>query len=178
MDHRVLWGNAMNKMIIAALMTGAVISPLLSPVAARAQSDGEAGIRALEASFIAAFNAKDLDGIMKVYAPDVFVFDLVPPRQYVGRDAYRDDFKALLGGFKGPISVSVSDLVAHADGDVGYAHSIQHLTGTNADGSKADLTVRVSDVYRKVGGEWKIVLEHVSVPVDLATGKPDFTSAP
>jgi hypothetical protein len=29
-----------------------------------------------------------------------------------------------------------------------------------------------------VNGNWMIVQEHISVPVDLDTGKPDLTSAP
>jgi ketosteroid isomerase-like protein len=41
-----------------------------------------------------------------------------------------------------------------------------------------DLTVRVTDVYRKINGTWLIVHEHVSVPVDLDTGKPDLSSKP
>jgi ketosteroid isomerase-like protein len=41
-----------------------------------------------------------------------------------------------------------------------------------------DRTVRVTDGYRKVAGEWLIVLEHISVPVNLATGKPDLASTP
>jgi len=36
----------------------------------------------------------------------------------------------------------------------------------------------VSDVYRKIHGKWLIVQEHVSVPVDLNTGKPDLLSKP
>jgi len=37
---------------------------------------------------------------------------------------------------------------------------------------------RVTDVYRKIKGNWLIVREHVSVPVDLNTGKPDLSSKP
>ena len=45
-----------------------------------AQPGGDdAAVRALEAQFATAFNAKDVDAIMKVYAPDVFVFDVAPP---------------------------------------------------------------------------------------------------
>ena len=161
------------------LLAGFATVILLSPVAVHAQSGDDAGIRALETRFIAAFNAKDLDSIMRAYAPDVFVFDLVPPRQYVGAAAYRADWKTLLDSFEGPISVSISDLVVHRDGDLAYGHSIQHLVGKNkVGGAKTDLTVRVSDVYRRIDGRWKIVLEHVSVPVDLDTGKPDFASKP
>jgi ketosteroid isomerase-like protein len=168
----------MRAAVVAAFVASITASAALSPVTARAGSDSDTGIRHLEDGFVAAFNAKDLDRIMEIYAKDVFVFDVVPPRQYVGWDAYRADWKSLLGSYKGPVSFTLSDLAIRSDGDMGYSHSIQHLVGTNLDGSKADLTVRVSDVYRRIDGEWKIVFEHVSVPVDLATGKPDFTSAP
>jgi hypothetical protein len=36
----------------------------------------------------------------------------------------------------------------------------------------------VTDVYRKIKGKWLIVQEHVSFPVDLATGKADLLSKP
>jgi ketosteroid isomerase-like protein len=115
---------------------------------------------------------------MKVYAPDVFVFDLVPPRQYVGAAAYRQDWKETFAGFKGPIKFEMSDLVLSTDGNIAYGHSIQHVSGIDAKGAPSDLTVRVTDVYRKKNGKWLIVHEHVSVPVDLATLKADPTSKP
>ncbi len=49
---------------------------------------------------------------------------------------------------------------------------------TRKDGSKFSFTVRVTDGYRKVNGKWVITQEHVSVPVDLATSKPDLASKP
>jgi ketosteroid isomerase-like protein len=41
-----------------------------------------------------------------------------------------------------------------------------------------DMTMRATDVYRKVNGKWLIVHEHYSAPIDLATGKADLTSKP
>ena len=41
-----------------------------------------------------------------------------------------------------------------------------------------DMTLRVTDVLRKIKGKWLIVHEHDSVPVDVATGKADLTSKP
>jgi len=145
--------------------------------AVRAPS-GEASIEALEHRFAAAFRARDLSGVMSVYSPDVFVFDLVPPRQYVGAAAYRKDWVALFAQSKGPIKFDVQDLKVVVSGDMAYSHSIQPTVWTSIKGQPVAATVRVTDVYRKVGGAWKIVQEHVSVPVDLATGKPDMTSAP
>ena len=148
--------------------------------AARSAPADEAKIKALEDRFVAAFNAKDVDAIMKVYVPDetLFVFDVTPPRQYVGAKAYRKDWEGLFAAFKGPIKFEISDLKITAVGSLAYSHSIQHVSGTDPKGQPVDFTVRVTDVYRKVKNDWLIVHEHVSVPVDLATGKPDLSSKP
>jgi uncharacterized protein (TIGR02246 family) len=141
-------------------------------------SGGDAAIRALETKFAAAVNAKDVDAIMKVYAPDVFVYDVVPPRQYVGADAYRKDWQALMSGFKGPLKFDLADLAIETAGPVAWSHSVQRIVGVDPTGQPSDITVRVTDVYRKTADGWRIVQEHVSVPVDLATGKPDLASKP
>jgi SnoaL-like protein len=59
---------------------------------------------------------------------------------------------------------------------VTYSRRIDHPQFTQRDGSKHDLVVRVTDVYRKIHGEWLIVQEHLSVPMDLATGKLPATA--
>lgn len=148
--------------------------------AAPARADAKADIQALESRFAAAVKAGDVDAIMKVYAPDesLFVFDVVPPRQYVGAAAYRKDWQEFIDQLKPPITFEISDLAITAGDDLAYSHSIQHVAGTGKKGDKIDLTVRVTDVYKKTGGNWLVVHEHVSVPVDLDTGKPDLSSAP
>jgi uncharacterized protein (TIGR02246 family) len=145
-----------------------------------ARADARADIKALEDRFVAAFKAKDVDGIMMMYAPGqtLVVFDVVPPRQYVGAAAYRKDWQTFLDSFNGPITVELSDLEVGADRNLAYSHSIQHVTGTDKQGKKLDLTARVTDVYQKIRGRWFVVHEHVSVPVDLNTDKPDLSSKP
>ena len=162
---------------LAATLAAVVVN--FSPALAATSGD-EAKIRALEAHFAAAFNARDVDAIMKVYIPDesLFVFDVVPPRQYVGAKAYRKDWQDFLATFKGPVKFELSDVAVSTDGTIGYGHSIQHTMGTDTKGKPVDFTVRVSDVYRKINGQWLIVQEHVSVPVNFDTGKPDIMSMP
>ena len=117
---------------------------------------------------------------MKVYVPNesLVVFDVVPPRQYVGANAYRRDWQDFFAHVKGPLKFEISDLGVTTDGRLGYSHSIQRVSGTDSKGQPIDLTVRVTDVYRKINGNWLIVHEHVSIPVDLDTGKPDLASKP
>jgi uncharacterized protein (TIGR02246 family) len=147
---------------------------------APAWADAAADIRALEERFVAAFKAKDPDAIMKVYAPGqtLLVFDVVPPRQYVGAAAYRKDWQTFFGSFDGPITVELTDLDITTDDNLAYSHSIQRVAGTDKQDKKLDLTVRVTDVYKKINDNWLVIHEHVSVPVDLDTGKPDLTSKP
>ena len=148
-------------------------------VVAAAPAD-EAAIRALEDRFITACNAGDINAIMKTYVPDqsLVVFDLPPPRQYLGADAFRKDWMNFLASFKGRPKFDLTDLAVAVEGNLGFSHSIQRVRGTDTKGQPIDITVRVTDGYRKIGGDWVIVHEHVSVPVDLATGKPDLSSKP
>jgi len=157
------------------LLAAALAWPAFAPAA---PSD-EAQIQALEKQFVAAVQAKDPAKIMAVYAPEgLFVFDLVPPRQYVGQAAYKKDWENVFAGTVGPVKFSVSDLSVTVVGPVAYGHSIQTISWTGKNGKAMSAVVRVTDVYRKIGDKWLIVQEHVSVPVDLDTGKPDMTSKP
>jgi ketosteroid isomerase-like protein len=140
----------------------------------------KAAIEALEARFAAAFNARDVNAIMRVYepGPGLFVFDVTPPRQHVGWADYKADWEGLFKATPGRIHFSISDLSVTVVGPLAYGHSIQEVRFTRANGSKGDLVVRVTDVYRKIRGTWLIVQEHVSVPVDLDTAKADLLSKP
>ena len=54
---------------------------------------------------------------------------------------------------------------------VAAVRSLQHFTWKDKDGTPQEGTFRVTDIFHKVGGKWKLLHTHVSVPVDPATGK-------
>ncbi|HTU44025.1 MAG TPA: SgcJ/EcaC family oxidoreductase [Bryobacteraceae bacterium] len=147
---------------------------------AHAFADDKAEITAVEQRVMEGFKAKDVDKIMSCYAPDesLFVFDVVPPREYVGANAYRKDWEELFAQFPGPAEADLSELKVFVQGTMGYAHLIVHSALTDKDGKKVEADVRTTDVFRKANGKWLIVHEHNSVPVDLATGKADMMSKP
>src|SRR6202165_5879224 len=115
---------------MAAFMFAVALN--VSPTGVRAESVNEASIRALENRFVAAVNVKDVNAIMKAYVPDesLVVFDVVPPRQYVGAKAYAKDWTHFLGMFKGSLKFEISDLRVTADGTMGFGHSIQDRKST------------------------------------------------
>jgi ketosteroid isomerase-like protein len=104
------------------------------------------------------------------------VFDVAPPRQYVGYDSFRKDWQHFLDMFSDPITYDMVDLNVISDGKMGYARMIQHVSAKGKDGKPLDLNIRVTDVLRKANGRWLIIHEHASFPVDMVTGKADFSS--
>jgi uncharacterized protein (TIGR02246 family) len=162
---------------VAAEATSAAAPP--APAAASAGPADKAQIQALEKGLNAGLMAKDSKKVMSYYARQgLFVFDVTPPRQHVGWADYKKDWDDLFAQFPGPLTNKITDLSITVVGDVAYGHSIQDGHFTAKDGSATELVVRVSDVYRKIDGKWLIVQEHVSVPVDLNTMKPDPLSKP
>jgi ketosteroid isomerase-like protein len=147
---------------------------------AEASADAHTSILALEAKFTDAVKAKDLDQIMSCYvnSDNLVVFDVIPPRQYIGWNAYKEDFRKFLAQCKDAPNLEISDLDIDGDTRVAYSHSIQHFTCTNQDGRKMDVTLRVTDGYHNFHHNWLISHEHISVPVDLTTGKADLQSKP
>jgi ketosteroid isomerase-like protein len=163
-----------------AIGLAATLCALCAGVPARPATGDKAAIEALEQQYIKAFNAKDVNAIMAIYAPgdQLFVFDAVPPRQYAGWDAYKKDWEELFAAFPGPLTDSMTDLSVTVVGPVAYAHHVEGGHFARKDGTRVDVVVRVTDVFRKLHGKWLIVQEHVSFPVDIDSGKADLLSKP
>lgn len=168
----------MRRIYIFSATLLAVLCAVGAGLIARPPSDDKAAIEALEQNYLKAFNAKDVNAIMAVYAPgdQLFVFDAVPPREYPSWEAYKKDWEALFAAYPGPLKDTMSDLSITVVGPVAYAHHIEATHFTHGDGTGVDLVVRVTDVFRKLNGKWLIVHEHVSFPVDIDSGKADLLS--
>jgi uncharacterized protein (TIGR02246 family) len=160
-----------------AVCVGCNTAPPPAPVVDTTAQD-QTAIKALEDNFTAAFNARDTKAIMALYVPDqsLIVFDASVPLQYTGADAYTKDWNDFWAMFPGKTNFTMSDLDITVGGNVAYSHSIQHVSTTDKKGKKMEMKVRVTDGYKKVNGQWLISHEHVSVPVNFMTMKPDFNA--
>jgi uncharacterized protein (TIGR02246 family) len=167
------------SLFFVALVAGCVgCATAPCPVPPDTSAQDQAAIKALEDKFVTAFNAKDTAAIMSLYVPDqsLIVFDAAVPLQYTGAAAYTKDWNDFWAMFPGPANMDLSGLDITVGGNVAYGHSIQHATLTDKKGKKMDMTVRVTDGYKKVNGQWLISHEHVSVPVDFNKMKPDLNA--
>jgi ketosteroid isomerase-like protein len=152
---------------IAAVMAWGIGAPAFA-------ADSQAEITALEHKCAAATSA---DEAMKCYdkTNDLVVYDLMTPREFDGRDAVRADFQNGFSAFKNA-KVEFINLHVVSDGKLGVAESVQHMSATDNSGKPIDMIFRVTDVWRKEKDGWKIIHSHISLPVDMASGKADMES--
>ncbi|HVC43704.1 MAG TPA: nuclear transport factor 2 family protein [Candidatus Binataceae bacterium] len=136
-------------------------------------SNNDAEISAVEHHLAEAQTAA---AAMKYYdsGPDLMVYDIVPPAEYKGGPAWRKDLDGFFANFPGPSKIEFLVLKVESSGKLGVAYSVQRFTSTGKDGKPFVLVFRATDVLHKRDGKWLIVHEHLSVPVDLTTGKPDL----
>ncbi len=142
------------------------------------KQNDEAEIKRVLEGGVEAVRARDIDGVMSIYAPELVAFDIVPPLRYVGADAYRKPWEEVFSSFPGPIGYEIHDLSISVGDDVAFTHSLNRISGTMNTGHKTDLWVRCTACLRKINGKWLIVHTQVSVPVDLEQGKAVLSLKP
>jgi uncharacterized protein (TIGR02246 family) len=130
----------------------------------------EAAIRELIDGFVKAIHAKDIHGVMSVFAPEVISFDLGPPLQHGGGETFMKRWLELFESYQSPFDYEVRDLSITAGDDVAFSHSLNRVSGLQK-GQKSNRWLRWTACYRKINGKWLIVHEQVSVALDVRTGQ-------
>jgi uncharacterized protein (TIGR02246 family) len=135
------------------------------------KKNDEAAIQRLLDDWTRSLHDKNIEGVMSIYAQEVVSFDIVPPLQYRGADAFRKVWEEAFLVFQGPINYEIHDLSITVGDDVAFTHSFNRLSATLTTGQKLGPWVRWTACFRKINGKWLIVHHQNSVPVDLETGR-------
>lgn len=128
--------------------------------------------------FQRAFQARDTKAVMALYTPDILAYDIIPPLQYNGSDAYGKDFETYFAGYKGPLTLEYRDCHISADGNLALVACLERVTGTLTNGQLSSVWLRATSGLRRVNGHWLDFHDHVSVPVEVGTGKARLDLAP
>lgn len=116
--------------------------------------------------------AKDLAGVMELYADDVVVFDLMTPYQFVGSRALMERVSDWFKGYEGAISYDFDQLRIHSDESLAVAHALINCSGViKGDVRHTNMWMRKTFTFMKQNGDWLISHEHSSEPFDMATGR-------
>jgi uncharacterized protein (TIGR02246 family) len=142
------------------------------------KANHETEIRRLIDNWAKAFRAKDIDGIMSIYAPDILSFDAIAQLQFKGADAYKKHWEACLSFCQGPIIFEIHDLKITAGDDVAFSHCLNRCGGTDESGEEKASWMRATVCFQKINGQWMVVHEHYSAPFDMESGKALFDLQP
>jgi uncharacterized protein (TIGR02246 family) len=135
-------------------------------------------LKALVDSWQAANQARDVDAILGHYTDDLLAFDAIAQLQFKGRQAYYTHWKACLEMCPGPMTFELHQLQQWGEGSVGFGHFLCHCGGTDLEGNSHSCWMRVTQGYRKIDGQWRIVHDHFSAPFDPESGQALFGLEP
>jgi len=134
------------------------------------KKNDEAAIQGLIDDGIRSIRDKNIEGVMSLYAQEVVSFDIVPPLQYMGADAFRNVWEEVFFVYQ-TITYEIHDLSITVGDDMAFTHSLNRMSGSMTTGQKTDYWLRWTACFRKINGKWLIVHHQNSVPADLEHGK-------
>lgn len=115
--------------------------------------------------------ARNYEGVKFIYAPDLVSFDIVPPLQHSGAAAKWKNWADVFDAYQPPLGYETRDLTITLADDVAFGHTLARISGTLKNGNHSDYWVRWTTGWRKIDGQWLIVHDQVSVPMDVKTGE-------
>jgi uncharacterized protein (TIGR02246 family) len=132
-----------------------------------ANKEDDFKIRRLAEEWAHAVRARDMEGILAGHVEDMVMFDVPPPVELRGINAYRDSWLAFfewLENESGTFEIVRLDVTA---GDtVAFATALLRC-GSKASLAKDDTPqLRLTIGLRKIDGAWKIAHEHHSFPAE------------
>ena len=125
-------------------------------------------------AYSGAVQAKDVDAFVALYDEDVCVFDLWGRWSYDGAGAWRGMVEEWFGSLGSDrATVEFEDVQTIVGDAVAAAHAFVTFKGLSAEGEELRVMQnRLTWALRKTNdGDWKVVHEHTSAPVDFETAK-------
>jgi uncharacterized protein (TIGR02246 family) len=127
-------------------------------------SEDEAAIRKVIESWTAAVRRQDLPGILQNHSSDIVMFDVPPPFQSRGIEAYRQSWDLFFSWSAEPIPFDVTDMSVTAGSDVAFVVATMRCAEPGPNREPKRLVFRLTVGLRKIDGRWTITHEHHSVP--------------
>jgi ketosteroid isomerase-like protein len=161
--------NSNKALYLAAAMSGALALSTLSQAAGSTTLNRPADVSAVTDIEMKLAKLNTMKDLIQYYAPDAVVFDTYAPGIYRGTKQIYDGFEQQFArgqSFTG----AIRDMNILSDGKFACAAMQLHFNFVMKNGAKGTITLRQLDAFKKIGGKWLIVQQHISFPMDPKTG--------
>jgi ketosteroid isomerase-like protein len=125
--------------------------------------NNETQIRTLIENWAAAVRNRDMDAILINHSVDMVMYDVPPPFQSTGIDAYRKTWNLFFNCTKAAV-FDFKELHIIADEHVAFCYAAMVCSDKSDTGEFVDLPFRLTVGLKKTDGKWIIVHEHHSIP--------------
>jgi uncharacterized protein (TIGR02246 family) len=124
----------------------------------------EADVRDLIERWAKAVRNQDMDGILADHSADLLLFDVPPPFESRGIEAYRESWGLFYSSQPEPIAFDIQRMEVVAGVDVAFVTAAMQCAEKGKNGERTTLDFRLTVGLRKIEGRWMILHEHHSVP--------------
>jgi len=124
----------------------------------------EAAIRDLIEQWAKAVRNKNIDRILANHSPDILMFDVPPPIQSKGIDAYRKTWDLFFDWSRDDPAFDIQEMNITAGNDVAFVTALMRCAGKTENENGLDFRLTVG--LRKIDDQWIIMHEHHSIPAE------------
>ena len=128
-------------------------------------NNNETEIRQLINNWAKAVRENNMEGIMAFHASDMVMYDVPPPFESIGLDAYRETWDTFFKYTRAGV-FDIDELHVVAGDDVAFCYAKMHCEDKANKEDYERLDFRLTIGLKKVNGQWVILHEHHSIPAE------------
>jgi len=114
--------------------------------------------------------AKNIEAVMTRIAEDVVSYEHVAQLQHVGSNAVREVCQAGFDAATGDFRWDIPELNVITSGDIAVAWGMNRMRFQEPGHEPVETWSRGTRIFRNTDGKWELIHQHLSFPLDPATG--------
>lgn len=124
----------------------------------------EVAIRNLVENWASAVRRRDLGAILRNHSPNILMFDVPPPLESKGIEAYRKTWDLFFSWAHDPVVFDIREMNVTTGIDVAFVTALMRCAGREVSGEDIELDFRLTIGLRKIDNQWMVMHEHHSIP--------------
>jgi ketosteroid isomerase-like protein len=128
------------------------------------ETKAQAEVRRVVTEWAEAVRSRDRAGILRHHSSDIVMFDVPPPLQSKGIEAYDRTWDLFFSWSHDPVVFDILEMSITAGEEVAVVAAVMRCSGRETSGADIELQFRLTVGLRKSAGQWIVIHEHHSIP--------------